>query len=184
MRQRAEANSHLPANLYRQANGYFYYRHPQTKKIVGIGRDETIAVAEAIKLNASAASRTEAGRQQKLAVARTNFAVDSDGLVELQFLRENAELYDKVCGIYFLMEDGEVVYVGQSVNCHSRISDHVRLEQKQFDSVYIIRADREALTQLENLYIKKFNPKYNSLANEPTRKTAWGIRQRFNEMHR
>lgn len=176
------ATEHLPPNLYRQANGYFYYRHRVAKKNIGIGRDEAAAIEEANRLNKLNISNAEATRRQKIDVAAQNFSVDKHGLVELQFLRENAELYDKVCGIYFLMLDGEVVYIGQSINCHSRISDHKRLEKIQYDSVYILRTDQAALTPLENLYIRKFKPKHNSQALPPTRNTAWGLPQTMKKL--
>lgn len=171
--------AHLPINLYKQKSGYLYYRHPTTKKIIGLGRDQERAITEAIRLNELSTDRSGASRSIRLSMAERDFSVDSDGLVELQFLRENADLYARVCGIYFLLQDGEVVYVGQSINCHSRISDHSRLEHKEFDSVYIVRCDQEALTPLEDLYISKYSPRYNSSARKPTRKTAWGVYQRI-----
>jgi integrase len=38
-------------NLFRNKAGYFTYRHPQTGKTFGLGRDKEIAVAEAVQAN-------------------------------------------------------------------------------------------------------------------------------------
>lgn len=64
------------------------------------------------------------------------------------------------CGIYFLMKDGEIVYVGQSVNVLSRLTHH--LPEKAFDAWHWIPCDRGALDQLERRYIDLFLPPLNA----------------------
>lgn len=63
------------------------------------------------------------------------------------------------CGIYFLVRDGVVVYVGQSKNVHRRINDHK--SGKEFDRINVIECLEKDLDQLEALYIKKFRPLLN-----------------------
>lgn len=41
-----------PPNLYQQPSGYFYYRDPKTKKVVGLGRDKAKAFQESRAANA------------------------------------------------------------------------------------------------------------------------------------
>lgn len=41
----------LPPNLYVRNNGYYSYRHPETGKEFGLGRDRRIAITEAIQAN-------------------------------------------------------------------------------------------------------------------------------------
>jgi excisionase family DNA binding protein len=68
----------------------------------------------------------------------------------------------KVIGscIYFLINQGEIVYVGQTVKSFRRISDHV---DKEFDAFHIIPTSQDDLNRLEKLYIARFKPKYNKV---------------------
>ena len=65
----------------------------------------------------------------------------------------------KVCGVYFLIENDAIVYVGQSIEVYSRLSAHFR--SFTFDRVTIVECPRERLDSLELLYIQKFSPKHN-----------------------
>lgn len=65
-------------------------------------------------------------------------------------------------GVYFLIKNNEIVYVGQSTDIFSRISVHRKT--KDFDSYnYILfpEVSDEKLNNLEAEYIGKFTPKYN-----------------------
>ena len=85
--------------------------------------------------------------------------------------------------IYFLVDNGEVVYVGKTVNFLTRIASHQRTESKfdkwidgklvkrenwglkKFNEVYIKEVEsKEMLTKCERKCIKKFLPKYNTCA--------------------
>ena len=85
--------------------------------------------------------------------------------------------------IYFLVDNGEVVYVGKSVNFLARIVCHQRTERvsrqwvdgelvwikggclKKFDEIYFkeVEIDKD-LQECERKCIKKFLPKYNTCA--------------------
>ncbi|MDX9718159.1 MAG: GIY-YIG nuclease family protein [Thauera sp.] len=74
----------------------------------------------------------------------------------------HAEDISTVSGVYFLIDsNGEVVYVGQSVNVHARIEDHRRDPAKEWASAKFIPCKREHLSAMEKEYITKFQPKYN-----------------------
>lgn len=47
----------FPPNLYQQPNGYFYYRNPESKKILGLGRDKAAAMRDARAANAKLAEK-------------------------------------------------------------------------------------------------------------------------------
>ncbi len=71
-------------------------------------------------------------------------------------------------GIYFLIKDGECVYVGQSNDIYRRISEHrtgtpkSRGAPKDFDSwEFIEEYSQERKDQLEYLLIRMINPKLN-----------------------
>jgi len=61
--------------------------------------------------------------------------------------------------IYFLLQENEVVYVGQTVNLHTRIKNHKKT--KEFNKINWIQIPIKWLEYAETYYIIKFNPKYN-----------------------
>jgi hypothetical protein len=71
---------------------------------------------------------------------------------------ENAMPWTGQVGIYFLVRQGKVVYVGQSVNVAARVAQH---HDKDFDSVTIVECDRKVLDVLESLYIHFLRPPLN-----------------------
>lgn len=66
------------------------------------------------------------------------------------------------CLIYFLLDHGEVVYVGQTRAGISRVFQHA---DKQHDEAYVLPCSRGDLDVLENTYIWKYMPKYNKQPN-------------------
>lgn len=72
---------------------------------------------------------------------------------------EHAVPIDTAVGIYFLIAEKKVVYVGQSTNVFSRIYTH--LQTKQFDSYVYIPCEKEMLDKVESLYIHFLSPPLN-----------------------
>ena len=66
--------------------------------------------------------------------------------------------WDPISGVYFLIKDQKVVYVGQSVNVYSRITQHAN---KKFEKFAVIPCAKESLDVLESLYIHLFKPELN-----------------------
>jgi hypothetical protein len=62
-------------------------------------------------------------------------------------------------GVYFLVAQGEVVYVGQSVNVYARVQGHAA--SKKFDSWFYVPAELAELNDLERLYIEALAPPLN-----------------------
>ena len=62
-------------------------------------------------------------------------------------------------GIYFLLNDDEIVYVGQSENIYKRIGSH--LQTKDFNSWNFIEVKEADLSELEAFYILTLKPFYN-----------------------
>lgn len=67
---------------------------------------------------------------------------------------------ESFCGVYFLIADGEVVYVGQSKDVFKRVSTH-RSGDKQFDSFSYIACGKDDVDRLEALYIAMLMPRHN-----------------------
>jgi hypothetical protein len=68
---------------------------------------------------------------------------------------------DIMSGVYFLIRDREVVYVGQSVDVFSRIARH-RREGRPFDSFNVMPCEPERMDALESLYIDALVPLFNT----------------------
>ena len=83
------------------------------------------------------------------------------GLKSFQELFDGRRSYAPVCGIYCLFSGVDLVYVGQSVNVHSRISQHALYTDKKFDSFSYIPCNRDELNMMEARYILRFRPVHN-----------------------
>lgn len=57
-------------------------------------------------------------------------------------------------GIYFLFKKGKLIYIGQSTNLSSRISQHIL---KEYDFVRFIQCDEKNLTHYEYRWIDRFH---------------------------
>lgn len=111
-------------------------------------------------------------------------------IVELYRLcdKTKREELEKVCGIYAILYNNEVIYVGQSINIRSRLDSHtnkarineyakrdqhnkntqLKLEfytliQEHMDEIQFlyIPCDKKELDKYEEYYINKYKPKYN-----------------------
>lgn len=65
-----------------------------------------------------------------------------------------------VCGIYFLIRDDRIVYVGQSTNALRRVARHID-DGKIFDRFSIAPCKKEELDKLERTYITALYPEEN-----------------------
>ena len=70
---------------------------------------------------------------------------------------------EQICfsGIYYLIKNGEVVYVGQATNVFTRIGIHIAKGEKFFDSFDYDRVSVEFLDERELMAIIEYNPRYN-----------------------
>ena len=67
------------------------------------------------------------------------------------------------CLIYFLLDGGAVVYVGQTKQGLTRPFSHNK--DKDFDEVKVIDCNADDLDYTEDCYIQKYQPRYNTRAN-------------------
>lgn len=61
--------------------------------------------------------------------------------------------------VYFLINDGEIVYVGQTIHLMPRIASHKR--DKDFDSYNFIECKASELDLIESFYIHVLSPRLN-----------------------
>lgn len=82
----------------------------------------------------------------------------------MKFEEENTLLVSAMpcCFVYFLIDNNDVVYVGQTTQGIVRPFSQ---KDKQFDSVRIMLCKKEELDILEDKFIKKYTPKYNKCYN-------------------
>lgn len=66
-------------------------------------------------------------------------------------------------GVYFLVKGERVIYVGQSVNILSRVSQHRK--SKDFDRLAFVPCAKDDLDVLESLYIHALRPESNGMFN-------------------
>lgn len=75
---------------------------------------------------------------------------------------------DSFCGVYFLFLDGELVYIGQSLNVTARVEQHVYTQP--FDSWAWLPVPRAQLDAAEQFLIRKYKPRKNRTHNRDGRK--------------
>lgn len=72
-----------------------------------------------------------------------------------------SSIKDKGCGVYFLLNDDDIVYIGQSVDCFNRVLTHSRDVRKEFNRTCYIPVCRDELNDIEETLISIFKPKHN-----------------------
>jgi len=85
-------------------------------------------------------------------------ALTNKTLLDGEQIAKLALPWERSSGIYFLVQDQEVVYVGQSVNIYSRIAQH---PDKKFQKYAFVPCEVELLDKLESLYIHTLKPRLN-----------------------
>lgn len=87
-------------------------------------------------------------------------------LLSEELIVGNSKPYQKGPAIYFLIQGGKVVYVGQSKNVNERIGHHITQQGKPFDAYYAVYVDRLIVNVIESAYIEAFQPIYNHRENK------------------
>lgn len=83
------------------------------------------------------------------------------------------------CGVYFLVQGNEVVYVGQSRNVFVRVSTHAH--GKAFDRYAYVPCSATALDKLESLYIHVLRPRLNGNVNAQEKTAPLKFNQLFGD---
>lgn len=73
----------------------------------------------------------------------------------------SGKAYERKCGVYFLVDGSEIVYVGQSTDILFRISCHINAGKKNFERYAVLYCDHSSLSEVEADYIVRLVPKYN-----------------------
>ena len=76
----------------------------------------------------------------------------------------NLSALSPICGIYFLYDNEELVYIGHSKRIPMRICEHLSNQNgcyKEFTHAYFRPCEEELLFATEMAFIRKHRPKYN-----------------------
>lgn len=103
-------------------------------------------------------SRELAEHRHQLETIQIDGALSTFTFLRDQEIAALAQPMPPLCGVYFLVHRGHVVYVGQSVNIVSRIAAHT---DKRFDAVAYLPCSRDQLDVIESMYIHMLRPALN-----------------------
>lgn len=93
------------------------------------------------------------------ALNSTSKSLSGDYLLTAESIIKASMPFRKICGVYFLISGGAIVYVGQSVDVLTRLGTHENF--RSFDSYAYIEVEKSHLDLVESLYIHAFNPPLN-----------------------
>ena len=153
-RNRRADRADWPPNLYEKRPGYYVWRHPKTMEVRGIGRNLEEAKQQAVEANLQVAWSTPLPARLSAMAALSCLHLHT-------IVRNSAPIDETLAGIYLLLRDSAVVYVGQSLSAYGRVRQHQLEGTKAFDRFTVIRCPVSALDALERAYIAKFQPEYN-----------------------
>ena len=88
--------------------------------------------------------------------------ISGSSLLHHEEILNGAHLYDNPSGVYFLIRGNEIVYVGQSENVLSRLSDHYG--HIKFTRYAFVPAEKKHLDLVESLYIHFLRPRHNGVS--------------------
>ena len=103
-------------------------------------------------------------REKQLTNSEFQANIMSKAIIDNIFDSKKIYVIEKItiedfCGIYFLLKEKKIVYIGQSVNIFSRINAHTK--DKDFDEVRFFKCQREDLDKVEIFFIKLIKPELN-----------------------
>lgn len=170
--KRSDNRKHWPTGLYQTRPDYYVYRSPVSGRTMAIGKTTE---REAIEYAQWANGQAEGAKLEDRVgrVSQPHARIDHHGLLEADFIAEKAMAFDRIAGIYFLLRDNDVVYVGRSTNIMVRLSHHRFEATKEFNRIFVIECPVAHMDRLERLYIDKFQPTYNAACPPVDGKAAW-----------
>lgn len=146
--------------------------------------EELADIRAAIKEAKTELKQLEFEKKQSLEVINSINNIGGLQLCKHAFLKEtdivnkSRELVPLV-GIYFLIQDDEIVYIGQAVDIYRRISQHQYDKEKMFNRYAFIVCKTHELDIIETLYIHHFLPKYNSQSSVEAHQFGKGSGNKF-----
>ncbi len=114
-------------------------------------------VSRVIKLLVESLERLVQDNRHELSMMKASNTLTGRAMVSVEQILESAISRDDTFpGVYFLVRDGGIIYIGQSINVFSRA-----LEHRNFDQWAYIPCERKQLDVLESMYIHWLRPARN-----------------------
>lgn len=88
---------------------------------------------------------------------------DLSYVIEHENLEKHKVSERKICGIYFLYNSGQLIYIGKSLDILGRINQHTKT--KKFDRYSFEEVPKSELAQVEKACIEYYLPKLNTALN-------------------
>ncbi len=90
---------------------------------------------------------------------------DKYGFPSVKEIRKRAEklVSDDPPGVYFLLRKGGIAYIGSSLSPKNRIQTHIFKKKISFDSFFIVKCGDLEVRDLEDEYIKYYQPIENKI---------------------
>ena len=103
-----------------------------------------------------------------ISLGGTGFEKTKEAPKELQpFLNDVYEIdlgiVNSPSGIYFLYDNDELVYIGETIQVLRRLQDHIYENKKNFSKAFFIKINKEKTLKIETELIRFFKPKYNGV---------------------
>ena len=95
----------------------------------------------------------------KKLIVNFNFGLDNYKLPYPEHILKKAKPINSWGGVYFLIKESDIVYVGQSVNVFSRLQQH--MSEKDFDKFTYLPLPKLYFDKVESFYIHMLRPKLN-----------------------
>lgn len=87
-------------------------------------------------------------------------------LLSREYITENARPLKRQPAIYFLLSNGEIVYIGRSSNLPARIGDHISKPGMPCDAYFAVHCPAKDLDATEAAYIQRYQPACNRRENK------------------
>ena len=137
----------------------YTYNLPVTKPIAELKTEEYGEKVKHLSIQAEALSKRVGYLNETIKYGENSLFLTGQGVATKKEILTNALSNLSFSGVYFLIKGIEIVYVGQSVNVHSRVATH--FADKDFDSFCYIECLPKHLDVLESLYIHIYQPRLN-----------------------
>lgn len=164
-RLRDNCNSHLPKGMSIKGSSYYVVSTTSPRRWIRLADNLDLALT---KYNLIA-GKTE-GFEKLIPVSSDEYSIEklmaaNDDYIEAAIgISEKAILSNRTfahiaSGVYFLIFNSEIIYIGKSTNITSRIGSHAK--SIVFDSYSVVQCSGEEMDEMEKVLIHKFKPKYN-----------------------
>lgn len=112
----------------------------------------------------------KAGKKEK--PYKPPILTDSQKIEYKQIIKNSKKVKNIVC-IYALVNDNEIVYIGQTENLIKRLAQHMREKQGKFNSISVLKEYKEwseyEVFEDEKEYIRTYKPRLNKVLYNQTK---------------